>query len=178
LDYYTNSQRVNGNNLLMSPPNFWRELLKKSQIYFAEMEEHWKLLGYNNALLLSTYANKFSTDLMYDLSVGRRYYFMLTYFNSLANSGKKEIPTEELDFRDVHIKEFSVTEAFIYFFTSPELGMSISFRLPYPPKLYQSRETYEKFIRQPLDQQTHNGHDSKLKPAALNLLLDLKVCIE
>ncbi|CAG8536969.1 2985_t:CDS:2 [Ambispora leptoticha] len=101
------------------------------------MEEHWKLLGYNNALLLSTYANKKKGN------TNRRIEF--------SRCSDKGI----FSYRSVHIL----------------------FHLPYQ-MLYQSHETwhrsYEKIIRQPLDQRTHNGHDSKLKSDALNLLLDLK----
>ncbi|CAG8603392.1 165_t:CDS:2 [Ambispora leptoticha] len=192
LEHYANPRRgmfFNGNishwrstrkvidNLLMSP-NYQRETLKKSQIYFAEMEEYWKLLRNDNALLLSAWAKNFLTDLMYDLNVGRRCYFMVKYFNSLANSGKKEIPTEELNFCNDHEQATSVIgEALIFFFTSPELVWRYLFAHR-TQRYIQSRETwhrsYEKFIHQRLDQRAQSGYDSKLKPDALNLLLDLK----
>ncbi|CAG8518671.1 9389_t:CDS:2 [Ambispora leptoticha] len=192
LDLYADPQRgmfFNGNiphwrstrrvidNLLMSP-NFQRETLKKSQIYFAEMEEYWKLLGYDNALLLSAWAKNFLTDLMYDLNVGRRCSFMARYFNSLANSGKKEIPTEELKFCDDHEHGDSVIEeALMFFFTSSELVWRYLFARR-TQRYIKSRETwqraYEKLIHQRLDQRAQIGYDSKLKPDALNLLLDLK----
>ncbi|CAG8573691.1 1251_t:CDS:2 [Ambispora leptoticha] len=192
LDHYANPRRgmfFNGNishwrstrkvidNLLMSP-NFQRETLKQSQIYFAEMEEYWKLLGYDNALLLPAWATNFLTDLMYDLNVGRRCYFMLKHFNSLANSGKKEIPTEELNFCNDHEQAISVIEeAIIFFIISPELVWRYLFAHR-TQRYIQSRETlhraYERIIRQRLDQRAQSGYDSKLKLDALNLLLDSK----
>ncbi|CAG8672107.1 8547_t:CDS:2 [Ambispora leptoticha] len=118
------------------------------KIYFSELEECWKLLGYENALLLSAWAKNFLTDLMYDLNFGRRCYFTV---NSVME------------------------EALIFFFTSPELVWRYLF-VPRTQRYLVNlwHRSYERFIRQRLDQRAQSGYDSKLKPDALNLLLDLK----
>ncbi|CAG8576946.1 3700_t:CDS:2 [Ambispora leptoticha] len=90
-------------HVLMSP-NFQRETIKMIEKYFTEMEGFWNELGMNNMQHLSVWANRLLADLMFDLTTGRRCYFMAKYYNSITKTNKKDVPLEEIKFCDDFVK--------------------------------------------------------------------------
>ncbi|CAI2169731.1 19066_t:CDS:1 [Funneliformis geosporum] len=102
-------------------PSFSKEVLHWTPILFNELNGYWKEIGENAPIDFAVWIHRFTTDIIFQLTVGLKVNAMATYFNNVEPSKR------------IHIDPNPVVEDIANFADEAEKGLNdLDFALTYP----------------------------------------------
>ena len=77
-------------------PSFSKEVLYWTPILFHELNEYWKEIGENSSIDFAIWILRFTTEIIFQMTVGIKVNFTATLFNSLMPSNQKHIKSHSV----------------------------------------------------------------------------------